>query len=84
MFFQCWKVGGFNDVGDSLWFISKHEVEWRFASGGVRAVVVDKFSRRDMVSPCFRVRAAEDAEVGFEFLVESFCFPISLGVVCCG
>ena len=77
-------MGCFNDARDGLRFIAKHEVEWEFASHGVRAVVVDELSHRNMVSPCFRVRATEDAEVGLDFLVESFCFPISLGVVCCG
>ena len=48
-------MGGFNDAGNGLWFISEHEVEWGFASGGVRVVVVDELGHRDMVSPCFRV-----------------------------
>ena len=77
-------MGSFDDAGNSLRFISKHEVEWRFASGGVRAVVVDELGHRDMVSPCFRVGTAEDAEVGFDFLVESLCFSVGLRVVCCG
>ena len=77
-------MGGFNDTGNSLWFISEHEVEWRFASGGVRAVVVDKLGHGNMVGPGFRVRSAEDVEVGLNFLIESFCFSISLRGVCCG
>ena len=77
-------MGCFNDARDGLQFIAKHKVEWGFAGHGVRAVVVDKLSHRDMVSPCFRVRTTENAEVGLDFLVESFCFPISLGVICCG
>ena len=77
-------MGSFNDTGDGLWFIAEHEVEWGFTSGRVRVVVVDELSHGDMVSPCFRVRTTEDAEVGLDFLVESFCFPISLGVICCG
>ena len=28
LFFQNQKMGGFNDVGDGLWFIPQHEVEW--------------------------------------------------------
>ena len=83
-FLQGWKVGGFNDAGDRLWLISKHEVEWGFAGGGVRAVIVDKLGHRDVVSPRFRVRTAEDVEVGLDFLVESFCFSITLQMVCCG
>ena len=77
-------MGGFNDTGDGLWFIAKHEVEWGFAGGGVRAVVVDKLGHRDVVSPGFRVRATEDLEIGLDLLVESFHFSISLRVVCCG
>ena len=77
-------MGGSNDTGDGLWFIAKHEVEWGFAGGGVRAVVVDELGHRDVVSPGFRVRATEDMEIGFDFLVESLRFSIGLGVVCCG
>ena len=77
-------MGCFNDVGDGLWFIAKHEVEWGFAGCGVRVVIVDKLGHRNMVSPGFRVRSAEDVEVGLDFLVESFCFSVGLRVVCCG
>ena len=77
-------MGNFNDTGDGLWFVSKHKVEWGFTSGGVRAVVVDKFGHGDVVSPCFRVRITEDAEVGLNLLVESFHLSIGLRVVCCG
>ena len=77
-------MGSFNDARDGLRFIAKHEVKWGFAGSGVRAVVMDELSHGDMVSPCFRVRTAEDAKVGFDFLVESFHFSISLRVVCSG
>ena len=77
-------MGSFNDIRNGFWFISEHEVEWGFAGGGVRAVVVDELGHRDMVSPCFGVGTAEDAEVGFDFLVESLCFSVGLRVVCCG
>ena len=77
-------MGGFDDTGDGLWFIAKHEVEWGFAGGGVRVVVVDELGHGDVVSPCFRVRTAEDAEVGLDLLIEPFCFSIRLRVVCCG
>ena len=83
-FFQGRKMCGYNDVGDGLWFIPQHEVEWGFASGGVRAMIVDELGHGDVVSPGFRVRAAEDTEVGFNFLVESLHFSIGLRVVCCG
>ena len=61
-----------------------NKVKWGFASGGVRAVIVDELGHGDMVSPCFRVGAAEDVEVGLDLLVESFHLSIGLGVVCCG
>ena len=67
-----------------MWFIAKHEVEQGFASGGVRVVVVDELGHGDMVSPGFRVRTAEDMEIGFDFLIESLRFSVSLRVVCCG
>ena len=77
-------MGSFNDTGDGLWFVSEHKVEWGFAGGGVRVVVVDELGHGDVVSPCFRVRTAEDVEVGLDLLVESFCFSVGLRVVCCG
>ena len=83
MFFQCREVSGFNDVGDGLWFVSQHEVEWGFAGGGVGAVIVDEFHHGNVICPCFRVRTTEDVEVGFDFLIESLCFSISLGVIYC-
>ena len=84
MFFQRREVGSFDDAGDGLWFIAKHEVEWGFAGGGVRVVIVDELGHGDVVSPGFRVRAAEDMEIGFDFLIESLCFSVGLRVVCCG
>ena len=83
MFFQSQKVGGFDDTRDGLWFISKHKIKWGFASGGMRVVVVDKLGHGDVFSPCFRVGAPEDAEVGFNLLVEPLHFSIGLRVVCC-
>ena len=56
-------MGGFDDTGDGLWFISEHEIKQGFASGGMRAVVVDELGHRDVVSPCFRVGATEDEEI---------------------
>ena len=77
-------MGSFNDASDGLRFIAEHEVKWGFDGGGVRVVVMDELSHGVMVSPCFRVRTAEDVKVGFDFLVESFCFSISLRVIYCG
>ena len=74
-------MSGFNNTRDCLWFVSKHEVEWGFASGRMRAVIMNKFGHRDMFGPGFKVRAAEDAEVSLNLLIESFRFFIGLGVV---
>ena len=76
-------MGSFDDAGDCLRFVPKHEVEWGLARGGVGAVVVDEFGQGNVVRPCFRVGTAEDAEVGFDFLVESLRFSIGLRVVSC-
>ena len=84
LLFQGWEMHSFNNIGDSLWFIPQHEVEWRFASGGVMAVIVDKCGHGDMFNPSFRVRTTENAEIVLNLLIESFCFSICLRVVCCG
>ena len=44
-------------------------------------MVAYEFSHGNMINPCFRVGTTEDAEVGLHFLVESFCFSISLRVM---
>ena len=77
-------MSSFNDARDGLWFISEHEVEWGFAGGGVGVVIVNKFSHGGVIYPCLRVGAAEDAEIGFNFLVEPFCFSVGLWMICCG
>ena len=84
MFFQSWKVGGFNDTGDGLWFVSEHKIKQGLAGGGMRVMVVDELSHGDVFSPCFRVGATEDVEVGFDLLIEPFHFSIGLRVACCG
>ena len=50
----------------------------------MRVVVVNELGHRDVVSPCFRVGAAEDAEVGLNLLVEPFHISIGLRVICYG
>ena len=80
-FLRCSSTGVFNDVGDCLGFISKHDVKWRFSGGGMRAMIVYKFGHGNMIDPCFRVRTAKDMKVGFNFLVELFCFTIGLRVI---
>ena len=62
-FFQGRKMCGYNDVGDGLWFIPQHEVEWGFASGGVGMTIVDKFRHGNMFNPYFRVGTAKDVSI---------------------
>ena len=47
----------------------------------VRAVIVGEFSKGNVLSPGSGVRAAKDPKIGFYFLVHTFGFPISLGVI---
>ena len=65
-----------------MWFITHHEVEWGFASSRVGLDVVDEFGHRGLVSPFGGVGSAEYSEIGFNFLVYSFGFSVSLRVVC--
>ena len=64
-----------------MWFISHHEIEWGLVCDGVRAVIVGEFCMGDLVSPGTRVGPAEDPKVGFNLLVDTFCFTIGLKVV---
>ena len=77
-------MSDFNDIGDGLWFVSKHEVEWGFPGGGVWVVIVDEFCHGNVIYPGLRVGTTEDTEIGLNLLVESLSFSISLWVICCG
>ena len=68
-------------LGIAWGFISKHEVEWGFPGRKMRAVIVYKFGHRDVIYPCFMVRATKEVEIGFNFLIELFSFSISLRVI---
>ena len=48
-------MGGFNDVGDGLWFVPQYEVEHGSAGSGVGAMIVDKFCHGNVISPGFKV-----------------------------
>ena len=81
MVLDC-REGSFgDDGGKSTGFISHHEEEWQLVGYGVRAVIMGEFSEGDVLSPRSRVRAAEDPEIGFYFLVDVFSLPISLRVI---
>ena len=54
-------------------FISHHEIEQRLIGNRMRTVVMREFGVRD--------RFRQDAEVGFYFLVYSFCFIVGLRVI---
>ena len=48
---------------------------------GMRAVIMSKFCVGDRFRSRCGIIAAEDMEVGFNFLVDSFCFAIGLRVI---
>ena len=76
------REGSFgNDGGKHTGFISHHEEEWRVVGYGVRAVIVGEFCEGNVLSPRSRIRATEDLQIGFYFLVHMFGLPISLRVV---
>ena len=75
-------MGGVNDVMDGLQFISEHEIEGGFAGGGMRVMIVDKFSPGNVIYPCFSVGTTKDVEVGFNLLFEPFHFSVGLWVIC--
>ena len=76
------REGGFGDDGGKhTGFISHQEEEWRLVGYRMRAVIVGEFSEGDVLSPGSGVRAAEDPQIGFYFLVHAFSLPISLRVV---
>ena len=62
-------------------FISHHEIERGLVCDGMRAVIVGELSVGDRFRPRCGVIAAEDSEIGFNFLVDSFRLAIGLGVI---
>ena len=62
-------------------FISHHEVERQLVGDRVRVVVVCEFCMGNFVSPGSRVRSTEDPQIGFNFLVDLFCFSLRLRIV---
>ena len=43
-----------------------------------------KFGGGEELCPRCGVIGAENMEIGFKFLISSFCLTICLGVICCG
>ena len=56
-------------------------MEWRLVGDGMGVVIVHKFYVGDRFRPRCGVTAAEDSEIGFNFLVYSFGFAVSLQVI---
>ena len=76
------REGSFGDNGGKCTrFISHHEEEWRLVGYGVRAVIMSEFCEGDVLHPRSGVRATEDPQIGFYFLIYAFGLPISLRVV---
>ena len=80
MFFQCGEEG-FSQGGIGVWFIAIEEGKWRHLGGAMRGGVVVEFGRGEELCPFSRVIGAEDVEIGFEFLISSFCLSVSLRVI---
>ena len=62
------------------WLISEHDFK-----GGVNAVcmfpaIVNEFEDWEMGGPVSRIQDAIDGKIGFDFLVETFCGSIRLGM----
>ena len=79
--FHCGNGSVGDYRGKSTGFISHHEIEWGLTGDGVRAVVVGEFCVGDRFGPRCRIITAEDAKVGFDFLIDSFRFAIGLWVI---
>ena len=55
--------------------------EWQETSRGMLSVVVCEFSIRDPSIPIVLFLIYVESEEGFDFLIDSFCLTVSLGVV---
>ena len=62
-------------------FISHHEIEQGLVCDRVRAVIVGKFCVGDLIGPGSWIRSAEDPQVSFNLLIDTFSFTIKLWVV---
>ena len=64
-----------------MWFIAIEEGERRCLGGAMRSGIVVEFGSREELYPFSQVIGAEDAEIGFEFLIGSFSLSVGLRVV---
>ena len=62
-------------------FISHHEIERGLICDGIRAVIVGKFCVGNRFGPRCGIIAAEDAEIGLDFLIDPFSFAVRLRVI---
>ena len=76
-----WEGSFRDDGGKCTGFVSHHEEEWRLVGYRVRAVIVGKFSKGDVLSPRSGVRAAEDSKICLNLLIYSFGLSIRLRVI---
>ena len=83
--FKAGFYGGDRGISDyrrkGMGFISHHEIERGLICDRVRAVVVGEFCVGDRFGPRCGIIAAEDTEIGLDFLVDSFSFAVGLRVV---
>ena len=73
------SVGDYRREGTG--FISHHEIEQGLIGDGMRAVIMCKFCVGDRFGPRCGIIATENTKVGFDFLVDSFCFAVRLRVI---
>ena len=64
-----------------MWFIAIKEGERRHLGGAVWGRVVVEFGGGKELCPFGWVVGTEDVEIGFEFLIGSFCLSVSLGMI---
>jgi len=81
LLFCSWGICLIKHQGDIFWFVPHHEVEQGLFHGGVDLLIVTELHEGVEQFPCSGVVGAEDSKIDFKFLVDSFCFSISLRVI---
>src|SRR6267154_2477940 len=80
-FFCGWDVSLRESIGDSPGFKTHHQIEGGCIARIVFLLVMDEFCHREVVSPFCWFVSAVDPEVGFKFLIQTFCLAVCLGMV---
>ena len=78
--FSCLRIGG-RDEGRG---IAHHELEGGCPSCGMDTVVVCHLCVDKAVGPITGLVFDEDAQIQFQFLIDSFGGSVALGVICSG